>query len=278
MYTLDQWKELIRDRETEILCVCGCGRDAIDVHHIDFNHKNNDPSNLEPLNKYCHNIVHNISMEVTDLRLLTRQFYSYQKMRLAMANRVRAYQSYDLEIPHAVQSLDIMNNFEAELKRLVEQAVIGLPIYDQWLSKIKGIGPMLSAGLISELVRPDKCPTVSSLWAYSGYHVKDGKAPRRKKGEAANWNPRLRMLGYKIGQQFIRTTRGDGCFGRKLYDEYRAYYEMRGDEKGAHSMARRRVVKDFLRCFWLEWREVEGFPLTVPHPSTTIFPIDWIEK
>ena len=51
-------KESIRNRHNRICQLCGvpeieCNQ-ALDVHHIDSNKKNNDPKNLIPLCNRCH--------------------------------------------------------------------------------------------------------------------------------------------------------------------------------------------------------------------------------
>lgn len=99
------------------------------------------------------------------------------------------------------------------------------------------------------------------------------------------------LIAFKVPSQFIKVT---GSFGRKLYDQYKAFYEQTHDQKcpvwshtdvkvnkaGAkatvngkgcsrkghiNNMAMRKVGKVFLSCLWLAWRELEGLPVTAPY-------------
>lgn len=126
--------------------------------------------------------------------------------------------------------------------------------------------------------------TVSKYWAWWGLHVKDGKAPKRSRGDRINWNSALRTLAWKIGKQFVL----QGEHYRKVYDEYKErvsatrlpvgictqYQEclakMKKRKKPAckghvDAMARRYAVKMFLSHLWEKWRELEGLPVRAPY-------------
>lgn len=49
-------RKIIRERDNHICQLCGGQQEdkAFDVHHIDYNKKNNDPNNLITLCKRCH--------------------------------------------------------------------------------------------------------------------------------------------------------------------------------------------------------------------------------
>jgi len=269
---------LRRKQGPRISCaVVGCENRATDVHHLDHNHANNAPHNLAPACKLCHNEVHGISAEMSDLKLLTRLYYSAQDQRKAAANRVRAYKALGIEVHYAEQALRDAQDFEKRLAGHIEALLEGNDFYNAWLRHVKGIGPLLSASLLSELGSPDRFDSVSAQWAYCGLHVNgDGEAPRRSKGNHANWNPQLRMTAWKVASQFVKQP---GSFGRLLYDGYRAYYEKRDGAEPKwkpHARAMRRVAKDFLRCLWVEWRRAEGLALSEAHPNTWPLPEDWL--
>lgn len=280
-HTKDKWNELIRkgrkDKKKKIPCgMAECDNGAWDVHHIDSSHKNNAPENLMPICKLCHNFEHGITAEMTDLKILVRQFYDFQDQRKALSNRVGAYESLGIELPWAEESLESIKKMEEQLGKQLGQVVKQFPIYTEWLSKVKGIGPRLAACLIGELGSP-RFDTVSAMWAYCGQAVNgDGEAVRRKKGVKSNWNPRLKMTCWKIGEQFVKVK---DCLGRDLYDQYKVYYIDRDGETPKwkpHSRAKRRAVKHLLRCFYIAWREMEGLPITEADPRTVVFPGDWI--
>ena len=84
-----------------------------------------------------------------------------------------------------------------------------------------GIGPVLSAGLIS-MIDINKAPYAGHLWSYAGYINK-----KWEKGQKRPWNAELKTLCWKIGQSFIKfKDHPDGFYG-KLYDERKALYWQR---------------------------------------------------
>lgn len=273
---LHELRAAIRDGTIEH-CAHDCTNKPTDVHHIDGDHHNDAPKNLAPACKLCHNTEHGITAEMFDLKLLTRQFYAAQDQRKAAGNQLWAYNALGLETPYTQKALDEAKEYEEHLQKHIQALLKVTPFYQAWLKHVNGVGPLIAASLISEIGSVDKFPGPRSLWAYAGLHVVDGKAPKRKKGEKSNWNPTLRMACWKLGTAFVRATNG---LGRQLYDEYKAYYTAKDNpslSKGQiDNRARRKVVKDFLRCMWAAWRESAGFSVTEAQEGTYPMPQDWL--
>lgn len=284
-------------------------RIATDVHHKNGHHHDHTPENLEPICKLCHDEIHGISDQLNDLALVVRQFYAVQDMRKAMSNRIQAYHRLGYYAQHAGEVFDKMTELESYIGNVASEMVKNEPIYNAWLKHVKGIGPILSAALISRIGSIERFEFISSLWAYAGLHVVDGKAPKRAKGQKANWDPELKMLAaFKVPSQFVKVPTS---FGRKLYDQYKSFYDQVHDgrcpvwshpdakvnkagtkatvnSKGCsrkghvHNMSTRKVGKIFLACLWMAWRELEGLPITEPYPvklghSHIIRPEEWID-
>lgn len=153
------------------------------------------------------------------------------------------------------------------------------PVYINFLSKIRGIGPIYSAKLISYLGDCSRFENVSKLWAYTGNHIIDGKAPKRRKGQDANWNHNLRMLTWQISDNFVRQNKG---YYRKKYNEEKERQLNQEYEEGylfekygkpykkedtklsrghAHNRAMRKIRKHFLSHYWECAREVNGLSI-----------------
>jgi len=276
-------RALLRKKEGRPHC-WNCGEHlAVDAHHLDGHHGNNSPENLAPWCKRCHNEVHDISDNLTDLGLVARQLYSIQDQRIGMNNRLFAYGNLGYTAPYAHEIYNELVELEKRAKKIVSLAVRREPVYQAYLSKIAGIGPLLAVTLISEIGDPGRFDTISALWAYAGLDVHNGKARKRTRGEMANWNARLRSTcAKKLTDQFVKLR---GCFGRELYDQYKAFYTERdGNElsKGhVDNRARRKLAKVFLSCLWVAWRRMKGLPisepyaLTLPGHSHLVTPEDW---
>lgn len=105
-------------------------------------------------------------------------------------------------------------------------------------------------------------------------------AQRKIKGTLLDYNPTLKSLCWRFGKQFVM----QGDYYRKLYDQFRAEYELRedlreevngkvgkvtkhGTSKGTghiHNMAQRKTVKIFLSHLWTVWRELNSLEVTKP--------------
>ncbi len=151
--------------------------------------------------------------------------------------------------------LDVQKNakkYEDEYKKLMMEFVEGEPIYTEFLKHIKGISAVLSANLIKELGYCEGAPHISSVWAFAGLHLvcpdcveerkdehgnkkkyrivaeyngrcpkcgKKGIAPRRERGFSLLFNPRVRVLAWKIADSFIKQRTP---FYREIYDTEKA--------------------------------------------------------
>ncbi len=155
-------------------------------------------------------------------------------------------------------------------------------IYTEFLEKVKGCGPAMSAVIISEIdIAKAKYP--SSLWAYCGYDLGPdgrGRSKRKehlikkkyinKKGEEAErnsitYNPFIKTkLSGVLGPSFLKQ-------GNEPYTDFYYQYKHRLENhevykdviKGhRHNMAIRYMMKRFLVDLHVKWRELEGFPPT----------------
>ena len=188
---------------------------------------------------------------------------------------------------------------ENQYKKLMLQYIKTELLYNEYLSKIKGIGEVIASKLIAKLGYCERFDTVSRLWSYCGYGVgENGTAIKRKKGEQLKFNLRLRSFMFVVSDCLMKTNKG---YYRKLYDvekekqlnrEYpvgelkskfnrsitkpttkeskpKKVYKDKGYKetdtklsKGhAHKRALRKVGKQFLSHYWEASRTLIGLPI-----------------
>lgn len=169
----------------------------------------------------------------------------------------------------------------------VASIVTSHPAYP-WFSKVKGIGKENIAKVVGQ-IDILKAPTISALWQFCGYGIENGKALKRTKGGGKlHYNSQLRSMCWRLGSSLLKAK---GNF----YDYYNAQkeryleqcqsqgvkvvpatglpkrdgkrYEPDGviSEGHVHNRALRKMIKLFLACLWLSWREAEGLPVTEPY-------------
>ena len=241
-----------------------CGdRGKLVLHHIKPRSEGggNGASNLQILCEECHRKVHHIFPHKSELKDLVETLYDIQKVRIAVGNRLNRGEDTSLS---GVR--DHLQELEKDIEKRLRSSLEPEPVYRDYLSKIEGIGPILAANVVALLYDPQRFRSVSALWHYAGYHVEKGSAPRLQKRKRATWNPKLRVLGYKIGKSFV--VCGGGY--RTRYEEYKEEYrEKHTDLSRGHidAMARRRTVKLFFRHLWQVWRTLEDLPVTAPYSS-----------
>lgn len=100
-------------------------------------------------------------------------------------------------------------------------------------------------------------PQVSSLWHYCGQHVVNGKAPRRTRGSANDWNPEVRTALWNILDTGLKNNSPKI---RNMYEEFKAAELETHDTKCPEcktklghcgARARRRVTKELLKEYYV---------------------------
>jgi hypothetical protein len=190
-----------------------------------------------------------------------------QKARLQFGNRLDAITRGD-DQSSPEQTVIVQRwykrfmDLEEELDKDIAAEVKQYDIYD-YVTAVKGIGPMLAAKLVA-MIDIHRGTHVSSLWKYAGLAVVDGKSERPTKGQKLGYNKRVRTTCFLIGESFLRS----GSPYRAEYDKAREYYAAnRPDwtDLHQHNAAMRKMVKLFLQHFWVTWRQLEGLSISKPY-------------
>ncbi len=184
--------------------------------------------------------------------------------------------------------------------------VQGIPIWDEFLQYVDGVGPKLGAMLISEF-NVHEAPYPSSFHKYAGFDVVkneetgQGEGRSRKKSHQVpkqytdaddnlvdtvglSYNPKVKTKLYVLGECMMKIkNRKTGVPGhyKAIYNGYKNRIENlpRQQEGGDPSnpelkprpkshidmMSRRYMLKIFLTDLHMNWRELEGLPVSVPY-------------
>ncbi|MHB1909716.1 MAG: TIGR-Tas system RNA-guided endonuclease [Nitrososphaerales archaeon] len=178
------------------------------------------------------------------------------------------------DLKHIQTLLEIASEekaLETTYKSIIAEAFSDYPIVIRLAlneeTKVKGLGPILTAGLVS-IFDIHKADHPSSFWSYAGYAPVNGKSVKREKGKKIGFNPDARKLCFQISDSFIKMKTP---VYRGLYDKVKAVEQARlkdtekGWKKHADMRARRYMMKMFLLDFWKAWREIENLPLSEPY-------------
>ena len=165
------------------------------------------------------------------------------------------------------------------------------PIYTQFLEGIYGIGHTMAGVIISE-IDIHKAKYASSIWAYAGLDVVNGKGRSRKQEhlveveytdrdgnkqmkKGITFNPFLKtkLIGV-LGSSFIKQS-AEKCPYRLIYDNYKNRLRNHPDHKDkskghTHNMAVRYMVKMFLVDLYKVWREIEGLEVYPPYSEAKL--------
>lgn len=192
------------------------------------------------------------------LNSLYSTFKGIQHLRVATNNRVYANGEEQVQ-----KILDNLEKQERDILKIITESLEEMSIYTEFLSKIKGIGPATSAGLIAYVGDLERFSTFGHMCAYFGIHVKDGQAPRKQMGVLANWHQKGRslMLGV-IADSFIKQRTP---LYREVYEKEKKkqlpicklmFNGKLGYKITAERRARRKAVKTFLKDFYQAYKRL----------------------
>ena len=153
-----------------------------------------------------------------EVRVLVGLYYDIQEHRLRTQSQVRAAGAD--EKPHA--TIQQVAGYFHDLERAIPPALgrfAASRAEGVWLQEVYGIGPVLSAGMISGL-RTGPLPEVPTKW-YKFCGLAPGQ--RRTKGKKLDFDPFLKTLCWKLGDSFVKLHNKPACFYGKLYERRKAY-------------------------------------------------------
>lgn len=205
----------------------------MDDDHNDDDHKDELPQ-VEKMTSDILNAVETLGDD--EARFLVDAYYMMQKQRISASNRVRALA--ETEEPHAIlewlfgQSLVLENQVKRSLARYAERDPVG-----QWLLSVRGIGPVITAGLIAH-IDIHQTPTAGHIWSFAGL------VPEKKweTGKKRPWNASLKTLCWKIGESFVKVKGHEEAFYGALYDQRKAM-EQEKNEAGEYADQAANVLK-----------------------------------
>lgn len=211
------------------------------------------------------------------VRYVVDQYYREQDYRKALASQIKA--SNDEGEPNALlewmyaQVRAFENNIRNAMLRYAEASEPG-----RWLLSVRGIGPVLAAGLLAHLsIEPWRCAnpkrskriscsegnpctpeckreivhTVGHFWSFAGYNP----GVRWEKGKKRPWNARLKVLCWKIGESFMKQSYHDDCIYGKIYLERKEYERAKNEkleykEQAEDKLRRFNIGKDTDAYMW----------------------------
>lgn len=188
------------------------------------------------------------------LGFYARQLWDIQKVRIMTSNRleqIKREQGPPLGV--VIEVYDTLGQEEKALNRELERLAKQHPLAP-WIREQRGIGLPGFARLMGITGPLSRFPNVAKLWAYLGMHVANGQAPKRTKGQKANWSPQGRVLCHQIADSIVKSGKGTW---REIYDYKKAQYV---DEKPdwtpahRHNAAMRYAIKELLKAMWVEWQ------------------------
>lgn len=163
--------------------------------------------------------------EHEELRWLTDVYMQVQKLRVANNNRVQAAKTGmddNYPDPFVASLVERLEELEHDMYRQMGKAMKEHPTW-HWLAQVKGIGPTLGTKIVGLIGDISKFDTISKLWSFAGYGLKDGKAQRPQKGQKLPYNRRLKTALYLAGDSFIKSR---SPF-RKIYDTSKQRYRIK---------------------------------------------------
>lgn len=154
----------------------------------------------------------------TEARFLVDLYYTMQKQRIALNNRISALRRDAAKAgvpaePHSA-FLWVFEQFEVleeQVKKLLQAYTKGHEMawfFDQTC----GVGPVLAAGLLAH-IDIHKAPTAGHIWSFAG--LVDGV--KWKRGQRRPWNAALKTICWKIGDSFVKASTKPSDFYGKLY-------------------------------------------------------------
>jgi len=172
---------------------------------------------LEPLNRLAKDIKAAAkSLTVDQARYLVDAYYSMQGDRIGASNQAGALEKTGE--PH--EAIDWLKANSGILERNVASILDAYSVTrreGRWARSQIGVGPVLTAGLLAH-IDIERAKTAGQVWRFAGLDP----TVKWEKGQKRPWNARLKVLCWKLGESFKKTSgHAESIYG-KVYQERKA--------------------------------------------------------
>lgn len=217
--------------------------------------------NVEPLFDVAQMTIKDIKnnpIKDDEIRNAIEVYYDMQDLRITTGNRKNAIireeakrlkesnaENTEAEKPLYLQYIEArFKETEVTISKFLGYYAKAHPV-GRWMLSIKGVGPVIAAGMLA-YIDIKKCKTAGSIWNYAGW---DGSRKVRTAGQKITWNPKFRVLCWKLGESFVKTSNLEGDIYGHLYREKKAWYEAKNEaggfaEKAAEELKLKKYGKD----------------------------------
>lgn len=164
-----------------------------------------DPAPLQPVQKLDRDVRKAVNaaaptMTQHEVRELVDLYYRLQKDRVSLGNQRFALEAGDRPAEVVSHFAGSFVDLEAQMKGVLLAYVQGDPV-GRWLLGIKGIGPVLAAGMLAH-IDITRAPTAGHIWRFAGLDP----TVKWAKGEKRPWNARLKKTCWLIGDSFVKSS------------------------------------------------------------------------
>ena len=162
-----------------------------------------------------------VLLSPSEVRFLVDAYYLAQENRKRASNQAQALfkdeEPNDLVAWLGEQNDRVERSLRSALQAFANNKPLGL-----WAQGIKGIGPVITAGLLAH-IDITRAPTVGHIWRFAGQDPTD----EWKAHEKRPWNASLKRLCWIIGESFVKVSNlPDDIYG-KVYRNRKELEESR---------------------------------------------------
>jgi len=202
-------------------------------------------------------LFHELDADIAEVKILFREHEDLKETMVREKNKLFAFSNkYKLANVASNQGEKIIFSKKASIKEkekqlgiiklILKDKVKKFPIWKEYLKNIKGIGPVIAAGLIGEIGNKT-FDSKESIKHYSGI------IPR---AEGYNFNRKLKVILFQFIEGVIKHKTPKW---REMYDSIKAFYADKHEDwsKGkCNNFAKKFVESKFIVEYWKKQKEI----------------------
>lgn len=175
-----------------------------------------------------------------EARFLVDLYYQLQDNRIRAGNQ--EFSMTETNEPHKVLSWfsDQQEKLELRCKQALQVYAESHPV-GQWMLDIRGLGPVIAAGLLCRSNAFDKANHVAQIWSYAGLTP---EKVGRKRGEKLNHDPGMKRILWLLGESFVKHQKVDNNDFYGVLMARRKQYEHQENLAGNYKEQAEKALRD----------------------------------